>query len=166
MLWSNRINLKMSQTIDPFKKIPPRFIIKDVVDILYKFGLSSHRKLKRENKLHKFLHYLLSPLYAMVVLRSTLFLVLYLKWSEDQIESSRIFVYFGDFAYYFPQIRVHWNAFLVQGCNMCFLLHLWYMKYNGNTFKSLDLLNCLTGDIEPYKIGLHNEEDIKKIIKR
>src|SRR5882762_4543767 len=104
----------MSQKINPFEKIPPRFIVKDIIDILYKFGLSSHRKLKRENKLHKCLRYILPLFYAIIILKSILLLVLYLKWSEDQIENSRIFVYFGDFAYNFPHIRIHWNALIGQ----------------------------------------------------
>ena len=156
----------MSQTIVLSKKIRPKIIIKDAVDILYKLCLCSDRKLKRESKLHRFIRYILRLSYTMIILRSILLLVLYLKCSEDQIESSRIFVYLGDFSYYLPQIRIHWNVFVVQGYSMCFLLHLLHMMYNKNTLKSLDLLNCLTGDIKPYKIGLHNEEDIKKIIKR
>ena len=155
----------MHRKIVPLK-ISPQFTIKDAVDILYKLGLSSVRKLKRESKMHRILRYILSLFYAMIIIKSILCLVLYLKWSEDQIESSRIFVYFGDNAYYFPQIRVHWNAFIGQPTTISLLLHLFHMKYNKNTFKWLDLLNCLTGDIEPYKIGLHSEEEIKKIIKR
>ena len=156
----------MSQTINPFKKIPPRFIIKDTIDILYKLGLSSHRKLKRENKLHKCLRYILPLFYAIVVLRSILFLVLYLKWSEDQIENSRIFVYFSDNAYYFPQIRIHWNVMVVQPYFNCLILHVWHIKQDNMKFKWLHLLNCLSGKIEPHKIGLRDVEDIEKIIKR
>ena len=63
-------NRKMSQIINPFEKIPPRFIIKDTIDILYKFGLSSHRKLKRESKLHKCLRYILPLFYAINSLKS------------------------------------------------------------------------------------------------
>ena len=118
----------MSQTINPFKKIPPRFIIKDTIDILYKLGLSSHRKLKRESKLHKFLRYILSLFHAIVILRSILFLMLYLKWSEDQIESSRIFVYFGDFAYNFPEIRIHWNILIAQPFLVTLVLQLSYLR--------------------------------------
>ena len=156
----------MSQTIDPFKKIPPKMIIKDAVDILYKLGLSPHRKLKRENKLHRFIRYILSLFYATIVLKSILFFVLYLKWSEDQIENSRIFVYFGDFSYNFPQIRIHWHAMIVQPFLTCFILHLWHIKQDNVKIKWLDLFDCLSGKIEPYKIGLHNVEDIEKIIKR
>jgi hypothetical protein len=156
----------MSQTINPFEKIPPRFIVKDTIDILYKFGLSSHRKLKRENKLHKCLRYILPLCYAINSLKPFLLLILYKIWSEDQIESSRIFVYLGDFTYYLPQIRIHWNATVVQCFLISVILHLWHMKQDNVKLKSLDLLDCLSGKIEPYKIGLHNVEDIKKIIKR
>ena len=86
--------------------------------------------------------------------------------SEDEIERERIFVYLGDYAYHFPQIRVHWNVFLFQPYIMTLMVHLWHLKHNKKTFNWLDLMNCLTGDIEPYKIGLRNEEDIKRIIKR
>ena len=156
----------MSQTIDLFKKIPPQFIIKDAIDILYKFGLSSHRKLKRESKLHKYLRYIIPLLHAIISLKSFLLLILYKIWSEDQIENSRIFVYFSDNAYYFPQIRIHLNVMFVQPYFNCLILHLWHMKQDNMKLKWMDLLDCLSGNIEPYKIGLHNVEDIEKIIKR
>ena len=156
----------MSQTINPFKKIPDRFIIKDASDILYKFGLSSYRKLKRESKLHKRLRYILPLFYVIISLKSFFLLILYKIWSEDQIESSRIFVYFGDFTYNFPQIRIHWNAAAVQPYLISLVLHLWHIKEDNMKLKWLDLLNCLSGKIKPHKIGLRNVEDIEQIIKR
>ena len=156
----------MSQTIDPFKKIPPRFIIKDTIDILYKLGLSSHRKLKRESKLHKCLRYILPLFYAINSLKPFLLLILYKIWSEDQIEKTRIFVYFGDFTYNFPQIRIHWNVMIVQPFVVSLVLHLWHIKKDNVKIKWLNLLNCLSGEIVPNKIGLRNVEDIEKIIKR
>ena len=156
----------MSQTINPFKKIPPQFIIKDATDILYKLGLSSHRKLKRESKLHKSLRYILVLFHAIISLKSFLLLILYKIWSDNQIESSRIFVYFGDFTYNFPQIRIHWNAAAVQPYLISLVLHLWHIKQDNMKLKWLNLLDCLSGKIEPYKIGLYNVEDIEKIVKR
>ena len=156
----------MSQAIDPFNKIPSRFIIKDAIDILYKFGLSSHRKLKRESKLHKYLRYIIPLFHAIISLKSFLLLILYKIWSEDQIEKSRMFVYLGDFTYNFPQIRIHWNAMAVQPFLISLILHFWHIKHDNMKFKWLDLLNCLSGKIEPHKIGLNNVEDIEKIIKR
>ena len=75
-------------------------------------------------------------------------------------------MYFGDFAYNFPQIRIHWNVMIIQPVLISLILHLWHIKQDNMKLKSFDLLDCLSGKIEPNKIGLRNVEDIEKIIKR
>jgi hypothetical protein len=165
-----RVNeVNPSFKIKPDKKIPSQLISKDAVDKLYKLGHSGTRKSAKhlmEPKWHKYLRYIMGVMYLIIVLKTTLFILLYMKLSEDEATNERIFVYLGDCAYYIPQIRFHWNVYIVQPFIMGFHLHLLHMKNDHVNTKWSELLNCLSGYLKPSEIGLQNVKNIKIILKR
>jgi len=163
----NKVNPALS--IIPHKKIPSQLIIKDAIDKLYKLAFSGTRKKGNhllEPKWHKCLRYIICVMYLIMIMKTILFILLYITLSEDEATNERIFVYLGDYAHHIPQIRIHWNVYLIQPFIMGFHLHLLHMKNDYVNTKWSELLDCLTGYLKPSEIGLQNVKNIKIILKR
>src|ERR1700735_2225346 len=98
-------------TIIPSRKIPDKFIIKDAVGILYHLGLSANKiGIDVESKMHKLLRYSIGIVDLIFLLKYALFSSLYLKMNEQEIKKNeRIFIILCDYAYFKPEIRIHWN---------------------------------------------------------
>ena len=163
----NKVNPAFS--IKPHKKIPSQLIIKDAVDKLYKIGNSGTRKKGNhllEPKWHKCLRYIIGVMHLIQIMRTILFILLYMTLSEDEATNERIFVYLGDCAHHIPQIRIHWNVFLMQPFMLTFYLQLLHIKNDRVNTKWSELLDCLTGYLKPSEIGLKKAKDIETILKR
>jgi len=157
-----------SLSIEPNQKIPFRFIVKDGVEKLYRLGHSGTRKRSSdllEPKWHKCLRYIIGLMYLTVIIKSAIFILLYMTLSEDEADNERIFVYLGEYAHELPQIRLHWNVSLIQPFMMCFNLHQLHLRNDYVNTEWSELLDCLTGYLKPSEIGLKNAKDIQKILK-
>ena len=114
--------------MDPTEKIPSDLVVKSAINITYRIGISPLKNgdSVNETKSHYVLRLSIGFAYIMLILRCAIFLLLYLN--EDESLNERIFIYLGDFAYFFPAIRVHWNMLLVSAFTFCFIIHLLHFK--------------------------------------
>jgi hypothetical protein len=156
-----------NEKIIPSSNIPPKFIIKDAVNIMHHLGLSANKRgCETETFKHKVLRYSIGIAQFIFFIKSILFLSLYLTMDEQEIiEYQRFFITFCDIAYFMPDIRIHWNIIHILCFSEMALRHFLLMKLEKKS-QWKNLLNCITGDIKPSDIGLDHVEDIKKILKR
>jgi hypothetical protein len=145
-----------------------RFVIEDAVDIMYRIGLSPYKKGSQcESLRHKIYRYSNGIALLIMALKSLIFLVLYLTLDEEEIKShERIFIVLCDVAYFIPEVRIHWNMTVIIVCIPSFVPYILHMVNKNKTGNWLDLLDCLTGDMEPAKIGIFNRIDMIKLMKR
>jgi hypothetical protein len=155
-------------TINPSRNIPHEFIIKDTVDMLYHLGLSKNKRgFDVESKRHKLLRYSIGIAEFIYLSRSLLFSCLYLTKNEDQIGTNeRFFIILCDYAYFIPEIRIHWNIILSLAFLSATFIHFYHMINKNLDQNWLDLLRCLSAEIKPCEIGLNHIEDIEKILAR
>jgi len=153
------------------QKIPLRKRIDDVVKHMYRIGISPFKQVNiKESKRHKYFRYFLALLYATVTSRNILLASLYINMNQDQINNwERMFICLGDNAFYYPLIRTHWNLMVALISFICFMLQILHLKLSRRddymSFKWLQILRVLDGNLDVSEIGLSNKGDIDKLAK-
>ena len=152
--------------INPSRFIPDKYIIKDAVNIMHHIGLSSYKRGSNHKTMsHQILRYSIGIAELIISLKSILFLSLYFTLDKQEIKKNeRIFITLCDYAYFIPEIRIHWNIISTVFITEMGLVHFLYMRNSEQNWT--DLLDCLTGDIKPIDIGLNHVYDINKILNR
>jgi hypothetical protein len=157
---------------NPDKLLPLHLRIEHAGDRLYRRGITPIRSdfFKEPNR-HKLIRLIVSLIVIFTISRFAYFAYIYSTKTNDQIDERFASVYFGDFSYHLPSIRVHWA---IMGMNfncfslLTFLLHqILYFKENyQEKFQWLQIFDVLNGKMIPAMLGLLYEEDIKKLAKR
>ena len=168
------MNHQISQStsiIDPFKPIPRELCVKEIANQLYDFGISPIKIGQlREPQSHKIYRYFVGHLFVVITLKSMMLAYVYSNRSEEEIKANeRIFIYLGDPFYSFPQIRIHWNAACSFSALYCLLTQILHSILSNNVCKNyawMLLPLMLQGDVKPAMLGLFQEEDINKLLKR
>jgi len=156
--------------LDPYKLIPNNMIIPRAGNRLYDNGLSPIRSgFDAEPNSHKRLRFIVTAFIFSHILRFTYFGYDYLTESEDN--ERLVAVYLGDFSYYLPSVRIHWiitciNIFMFDLLSQLLHHFLSNRKTNRKTFIWLNLFMMLSGEVIPARIGITEEEDVIKIVKR
>jgi len=163
-------SVPVDQKITPTEMIPTQFIIRDAIDIMHRLGLlaTKHASSIQAKKKDKLLRYILSIVYILNFLHHSHFVFMYLTMDEDQIKKNeRLFIMLGEFTYFIPEIRIHWNIQLMMYFGGVAALHYSYVRISSKARNEwADLLDFLTGEIKPQDFGLHDIHDIEKILKR
>ena len=167
---NHKISLSTS-IIDPFKPIPRELCIKEIANQFYNCGVSPIKIGQQFEPLsHKLYRYFAVHLYVVLTIRLTLVSYLYMTKSDEEIkENERFFIYLGDPFYFFPEIRIHWNLIFTIGLILVVLTHFLHSILSKNFRKNFSwmlLVLMLQGDVKPAVLGLFEDEDIKKLLKR
>jgi hypothetical protein len=153
-----------NRVINSSGKISSRFIIKDAINIMHHLGFIKEQE---ETLGYKLFRYSVRMMLSVLATKCSTFLIMYLLMNEEQIKShERVFINLGDYAYFIPQIRIHWNAMTAIACCSSFIPYMLHMKNGHKRSNWIDLLDCIIGQINPAEIGLNLEEDVVKLLKR
>ena len=147
------------------KLIPSNISIKNADSQLYKKFLAPLKcGLIEEPKWHKFCRYFVSLIFVVYVVKCVTLAILYSKNPEA---NEKLPIYLGDFAYYIPQIRIHFNIMGANFGTFSFISQLLHLKLSCNcNFAWMEVFLMLAGKRTPYKMGMTNEDDIRRLIKR
>jgi len=159
---SKRKKREESSDFDPAYVLPEAKLLTDASSHLYGIGLSHYafNSTKPRNMFH-------NPLVILIV-NLTLFIrcIVSLNLKEENCNPD-IFMYIGDFAH-FLKLRIHWNIAYLLYVSLALIsqaLHCWSFHTNSSRlwYKPFEMMS---GSVSPQSIGITDELEIDKMIKR
>jgi len=80
-------------------------------------------------------------------------------------DNEMIFKYIGDFFLFYSRFSLHWNILIVM-FSFWAIISLILHNYNSYSYEWLKPFEMMSGMISPKSIGIENERDIYKLMKR
>ena len=145
--------------IDPYKCLPPELTVQSVDDILYRIGLSFD-SLKDRPKRRKFFNpFLKFSFLSMYLLRE----VIIISMKEENDISLKIMGSFG----YLLVVRQHMSMALILATSLALSTQTVFFNNHLNGIKQtyLGVLQMISGSVPPIRLGLTNEQQIRKLVK-
>src|SRR2546428_13078432 len=103
-----RSGMDKNPEIDVYKKLPERYAIKDSGDHLYEIGITSqsvNHNEEEEPKKHRDFRYFTILVYVIFIVKCLIIIA-----SINSREYEFFFIVIGDFTYYIPSVRIHFNV--------------------------------------------------------
>ena len=121
--------------------------------------------LEKESKRKRFYRYSIMVYFILWALKvSTASYLIYFLDEDVLVKYEYYFIMFGQFEYFFPRIRMHWNFIVVNGSLSTILTQLIYATLDDN-FEWFAVFAMLSNKIHHSDIGL-TDKLAEKITKR
>jgi hypothetical protein len=151
---------QIQSIIDCNKVLPQSYIIPESGQHFYKIGLNHVRvgNNDKESKQHLYYRFFVIIIYVIFFIHS----LISLSVPNDKYRD--VFMYNGDWAYNYPEVRYHMNITMLF-CSIIAILSTILHVTNDNIswFKPFEMMSGL---VTPASIGLTDSEDVEKLLKR
>jgi hypothetical protein len=151
---------QIQSIIDCNKVLPQSYIIPESGQHFYKIGLTHFKvgNTEKESKQHLCYRFFVVIIYV----RFFIYSLIALSVPNDKYRD--VFIYNGDWAYNYPEVRYHLNI-SVLFCSIIAILStiLHVTNVNISWFKPFEMMSGL---VTPASIGLTDSEDVEKLLKR
>jgi hypothetical protein len=156
------IKIKHIKTkFNPDHPLPENMIIKSSGSHLYRFGISNQGVRHYDETDSRFNPKFVFAINLVMCIKS----VISLYYNDE--ENEKLFIYVLDFSFFIPGIRIHFNvlAMMLSLLTMLSQILHWYVCSSGKN-SWLTPFAMMSGLITPSSIGIINENDVKKLLKR
>jgi hypothetical protein len=151
---------QIQSIIDCNKVLPQSYIIPESGQHLYKIGLNHFRvgNSDKESKQHLYYRFFVIIIYVIFFIHS----LISLSVPNDKYRD--VFIFNGDWAYNYPEVRYHMNITILF-CSIIAILSTILHVTNDNIswFKPFEMMSGL---VTPASIGITDSEDVEKLLKR